>query len=90
MVDIWVDELMSTFGNYPLSILPGLVQGLFTFLLPLAFVAYFPVLVLLGIAPERGLMSVLAHWSPAVGFVLFFLAHRVWTWSLRHYQSVGG
>ena len=38
----WIDELMSTFGNYPLSILPKAVQGLFTFLLPLAFVAYFP------------------------------------------------
>jgi ABC-2 type transport system permease protein len=86
----WVDELMSTFGNYPLSILPTVVQGLFTFLLPLAFVAYFPVEVVLGIAPRHGVMSVVVHWSPAVGFVLFFAARRVWAYSLRHYHSAGG
>ena len=73
----WVDELMSTFGNYPLSILPTTVQGLFTFVLPLAFVAYFPVEVILGIAPKHGATSVLTHWSPVVGFVLFFLASQV-------------
>jgi ABC-2 type transport system permease protein len=89
-LSMWVDELMSTFGNYPLSILPGFVQGLFTFVLPIAFVSYFPVTVLLGIAPRHGVMSVLAHWSPAVGFLLFFLARRVWSWSLRHYRTAGG
>jgi ABC-2 type transport system permease protein len=90
VLDIWVDELMSTFGNYPLSILPRGVQGLFTFVLPLAFVAYFPVEVILGIGSKHGAMSVLAHWSPAVGFVLFFLARRLWSYSLRHYHSAGG
>jgi ABC-2 type transport system permease protein len=86
----WVDELMSTFGNYPLSILPRTVQGLFTFALPLAFVAFFPVEVILGIGDKHGAMSVLAHWSPAVGFVLFLCARRVWSYSLRHYHSAGG
>ena len=86
----WVDELMSTFGNYPLSIVPKFVQGLFTFLLPLAFVAYFPVEVILGIAPRRGAMSILVHWSPVVGVLLFVIARRVWSYSLRHYQTAGG
>jgi ABC-2 type transport system permease protein len=86
----WVDELMSTFGNYPLSILPRVVQGLFTFLLPLAFVAYFPVEVILGIAPKHGVMSVIVHWSPLAGLLLFILARRVWTYSLRHYTTAGG
>jgi ABC-2 type transport system permease protein len=86
----WVDELMSTFGNYPLSIVPKVVQGLFTFLLPLAFVAYFPVQVVLGIAPRHGAMSVVVHWSPVAGFLLFVVARRVWAYSLRHYHSAGG
>ncbi|HXR41146.1 MAG TPA: ABC-2 family transporter protein [Acidothermaceae bacterium] len=86
----WVDELMSTFGNYPLSIVPKVVQGLFTFLLPLAFVAYFPVQVILGIAQKHGPMSVLIHWSPLAGVLLFMLARRVWAYSLRHYHSAGG
>jgi ABC-2 type transport system permease protein len=86
----WVDELMSTFGNYPLSILPRVVQGLFTFLLPLAFVAYFPVEVVLGIAPKHGVMSMIVHWSPLAGVLLFLVARRVWAYSLRHYTTAGG
>ncbi len=86
----WVDELMSTFGNYPLSILPRVVQALFTFLLPLAFVAYFPVEVILGIAPKHGVMSLVVHWSPLIGGLLFIVAHRVWVYSLRHYTTAGG
>jgi len=86
----WVDELMSTFGNYPLSILPKVVVGLFTFALPLAFVAYFPAEVILKIAPHHGAMSVVTAWSPVAGFVLFSIALRVWQRSLRHYHSAGG
>jgi ABC-2 type transport system permease protein len=86
----WVDELMSTFGNYPLSILPKAVVGLFTFLLPLAFVAYFPAEVILGIAPKDGVMSIVTRWSPLAGLLLFIVARRVWSFSLRHYHSAGG
>jgi len=87
----WVDELISTFGNYPLSILRSrFVEGLFTFVLPLAFVAYFPAEVVLGIAPEHGAMSIVVHWSPVLGVVLFMVARRVWAYSLRHYHSAGG
>ncbi len=86
----WIDELMSTFGNYPLSILPKAVQGLFTFVLPLAFVAYFPTEVILGIAPKHGAMSILVHWSPLVGAVLFLFARWLWLRSLRGYRTAGG
>lgn len=86
----WVDELLSTFGNYPLSILPKVVVGLFTFVLPLAFVAYFPAEVILGIAPTHGVMSIVTRWSPLAGLLLFIAAKRVWSYSLRHYHSAGG
>jgi ABC-2 type transport system permease protein len=86
----WADELMATFGNYPLSIVPKAVQGLLTFVLPLAFVAYFPAEVILGIAPRHGAMSVWVYWSPAVGPILFLLAHRLWLRSLRTYRTAGG
>jgi energy-coupling factor transporter ATP-binding protein EcfA2 len=82
--------LTPTSGDYPLSILPRLVQGLFTFVLPLAFVAYFPAEVILGIAPKHGVMSVVTEWSALVGLLLFVLAKRVWAYSLRHYHSAGG
>jgi len=86
----WLDEIMATIGNYPLSILPALLRGVFTFVLPVAFVAYLPVLVLLGKASAHGAGYWLAHLSPAVGLLLFLLAKRLWNWNLNHYQSAGG
>lgn len=86
----WIDDIMATIGNYPLSILPLFLRGAFTFVLPLAFVAYFPVLVLLDREPGHGPMALLAKWSPAVCVVLFLLAKRLWNWNLAHYRSNGG
>lgn len=86
----FLDEMFGTFGNYPLTILPGALQGIFTFVLPLAFVAYFPVAVVLGLEPRSIVMSTLAHLSPLVGLLLFLAARRLWTRSLRNYASVGG
>jgi ABC-2 type transport system permease protein len=90
LLGVWLDELLGTIGNYPLSILPRFVADLFTFLVPLAVVAYLPAEVLLGIAPRHGPMSVVAHASPAVGALLFAVALRCWSWCLRYHQSVGG
>ncbi len=86
----WADEVMSTFGNYPLSILPRAVQAMLTFVFPLAFLAYFPVLVLLGKAPEHGVMAVLERCSPLIGPLVFLLALRIWARGVRGYQSAGG
>lgn len=87
---IWVDELMSTFGNYPLSILAKPVQLAFTFILPMAFVAYFPSLVIFDQVHDHGFIAALAYASPAVGPLLFTIALRFWRWKLRNYHSVGG
>ena len=38
----WLEELLGTFGSYPLNVLPRAVSGFLTYGLPLAFVAYFP------------------------------------------------
>jgi ABC-2 type transport system permease protein len=89
-VSTWVGELIATFGNYPLSIFPILLRGLFTFVLPVAFIAYLPVVALLGHAPARSVTGVLARIAPAIGLALFVLAYRFWNRSIRHYQSVGG
>ena len=86
----WLDDIMATIGNYPLSILPIVLRTVFTFVLPVAFVAYLPVLVLLGKAPSSGPGAWLAELSPVVCLVLFLAAKRMWNWNLSHYQSAGG
>lgn len=86
----WVDELMATFGSYPLSILPRAVSGVFTFVLPLAFIAYLPAGVLTGHGTALGVPLWLAAASPAVGLAAFVAARLLWNRSLRFYTGVNG
>jgi ABC-2 type transport system permease protein len=86
----WIDDIMATIGNYPLSILPLVLRVTFTFVLPLAFVAYFPVLVLLGKAPSAAPWSWIVASSPVICYLLYLCAKRFWTWNLTRYTSIGG
>lgn len=86
----WFDDIMSNFGNYPLSILPGVLRGAFTFVLPVAFLAYFPVAVLFDRAGEVGMPVWVVEWSPLLGPIMMVAAKRFWDWSLRHYRGIGG
>ena len=72
------------FVKYPLNVFPAAIQGFFTFLLPLGFVAYYPAMALLGkTALPVELML------PAVGVFVVFLAFLVWRAGLRGYNSTG-
>ncbi|MFJ6213479.1 ABC transporter permease [Streptomyces sp. NPDC092296] len=86
----WVEELTATFGSYPLNILPRAVGGLFTFALPLAFVAYLPAGVLTGRGGSLGVPVWLAAGSPLVGLAAFIASRRLWNLSLRRYTGVNG
>ncbi|CCK26561.1 hypothetical protein BN159_2182 [Streptomyces davaonensis JCM 4913] len=84
----WLEELLGTFGSYPLNVLPRAVSGLLTYGLPLAFVAYFPAAVLTG--HDTGVPYALAAASPLLGVVAYLGARRLWRWSLKHYTGVNG
>ena len=84
----WLEELLGTFGSYPLNVLPKAVGGLLTFGLPLAFVAYFPAAVLTG--HDTAVPYWLAAASPLLGILAYLLSRRLWRWSLRHYTGVNG
>jgi ABC-2 type transport system permease protein len=86
----WIDELLSSFGNYPLSIFPPAVRAVFTFGLPLAFIAYLPARLILGIAASHGAEAWLTRLSPLVGIGMFLAARQLFAWSLKHYVHAGG
>ncbi|MEV0582858.1 ABC-2 family transporter protein [Nonomuraea sp. NPDC050310] len=81
---VFVDEMFSKFGSYPMKVFGGVTEWLLTFVLPVAFVAYLPAAVILDKFAHP-----LAYASPLVGLALFWLAHRLWRGQLKHYQSVG-
>ncbi|HEV2372434.1 MAG TPA: ABC-2 family transporter protein [Streptosporangiaceae bacterium] len=88
--NVWVEEMLSTFGNYPLSFLPRLVGGVFTFVLPLAFIAYFPAAVLTGHTSGLGVPAAVAAAAPPIGLAAFAGSRLLWNARLRHYTGVTG
>jgi ABC-2 type transport system permease protein len=71
--------------QYPIDVLGAWLRRLATFLVPLAFVAYYPASYLLA----KGTRVGLAFLSPAVAAVLAVAAASVWRNAIRHYRSTG-
>ncbi|WLW51307.1 ABC transporter permease [Streptomyces sp. YU58] len=86
----WLEELLGTFGSYPLNVLPKAVGGFLTYALPLAFVAYLPAAVLTGHGHDTGVPYWLAASAPLVGVLAYLGSRLLWRWSLRHYTGVNG
>lgn len=86
-------EIMNilTFGGqetarYPIKIYPDWFRLCFTFVIPLAFVAYFPMLT----AISREEIAVWAGWlAPLVGVLFLLVSLALWNLGVRHYRSTG-
>lgn len=83
------DSVFSTYANYPLSIFGSILAWIFTFLIPLAFVAYLPASVLLDRTAELQLSPALAYAAPLAGLLWLGVATRVFNSQLGSYQSAG-
>ncbi|MGW2280452.1 ABC transporter permease [Streptomyces sp. NPDC001770] len=86
----WLDELLGTFGNYPLGILPKAASLTLTFALPLAFIAYFPAGVVTGNGATLGVPLWVAAASPLVGLAGFLASRLLFLRSLGRYTGVNG
>jgi ABC-2 type transport system permease protein len=75
--------------QYPLSIFGREVVRAVTFVVPLAFVNYYPVLYVLGKPAPLGLPSWIGLLAPAVAVVMTGLASLAWRGGLRRYRSTG-
>jgi ABC-2 type transport system permease protein len=80
----------SYLAQYPLTIFGRWLRGLVLFVLPLAFVAYFPALVLLDRESGLPLPAELGYLTGLVALVAALVASVVWTGAVRHYRSAGG
>jgi ABC-2 type transport system permease protein len=93
-VSFWVEDRMGLappvynvirFSRYPITIFSPLVRLFLTFVLPFAWVAFYPATHFLG-SPE---FQRFAFFTPVVGIVLFGLAYTVWSRGVRRYASTG-
>ncbi|QYR21923.1 ABC-2 family transporter protein [Paenibacillus sp. sptzw28] len=74
---------------YPLGIYPYLIQVLFTFLIPIGFISFYPSAEFLHKANGFQLPSNLAIWTPVIGIVCFLLSQQVFKFGLKNYESSG-
>jgi len=80
----------SFLSQYPIGIFARWLRGLVVFVVPVAFVAYFPALYVLGKDDELGLPSALQYASPFVAVLAVLVAAAIWRNAVRHYRSAGG
>jgi ABC-2 type transport system permease protein len=79
----------SLLAQYPLTLFPGVLRRLLTFVFPLAFVAFLPAARLLGRDQAIGVPSAVAWAGPPVAVAAALLAGGVWGIAIRHYRSTG-
>lgn len=77
------------FTAYPLGVFSSWLRRLMGFVVPGAFVAYFPALALLGKPDPLGLPAFLQWSTPVVAALSALVAAWVWRTALRHYRSTG-
>lgn len=78
--------------QWPMSIYPGWFIRLFSFLLPMGFVSFYPACGFLGRSSgiDFPIPLEMAVWTPVVGVVWFVLARKVFLWGLKsRYESAG-
>ena len=78
-----------TLTQYPLTIFGKEIVRAVTFVVPLAFVNYYPVLFVLGKPAPLGLPSWIGLLSPVVAVAMVALASLAWRGGLRRYRSTG-
>ena len=78
-----------TISQYPINIFGPWLRRLVIFVVPLAFVAYFPALYVLGKEDELGLPRALQFSSPLVAAAAFLGGALLWRTAVRRYRSTG-
>ena len=73
------------FAKYPASIFNSIFRIVFTFVIPIAFIAYYPSLVVL----RPNTVPLLSWLSPLIGLIFFYLSYRFWLLGARKYDGTG-
>lgn len=73
------------YAKYPATIFSGFFKFLFTFIIPIAFIAYYPSLVIMR--PEN--VPLLTWLSPLYGAFFFYLSYKFWMYGASKYSGTG-
>ncbi len=73
------------YAKYPITIFSPVFRFIFTFIIPIAFIAYYPSLVILR--PDA--VPILSWLSPLIGCLFFWLSYKFWMYSAMKYSGTG-
>ena len=77
---------LKDYSRYPLSIFGKGLKFLFTFILPIGFIAYYPAGFFLG---KQGNEVVLSYISPIIGVLFFGVSCKIWEFFAERYAGTG-
>lgn len=80
---------MRRFAGYPISIFHKAIQICMIYIMPFAFVNYFPAEFLLRKPDMAGYPEIFMYITPVVGSGMYLLAYAFWRFSLKYYKSSG-
>ncbi|NGY58541.1 ABC transporter permease [Lentzea sp. NEAU-D13] len=79
----------NAFTSYPINVYSAPLRWVMAFIVPGAFVAYYPSLALLGKEDPLGLPGWVGWTSPLVAALAATVAGLVWRFAVRHYRGTG-
>lgn len=74
---------------YPMTIYPKIIQNIFTFIIPMGFISFYPVSEFLN--KDTGVLALNGMWLWGIGVaaVLMFIAIRFFNYGMTKYESAG-
>src|SRR5213596_3328686 len=76
-------------AQFPLTIYCPWFRAIFTFVIPLATINYFPAQVLLNLDDALGSTRLIQWLSPLAGVLFLWICLRFWNFGVKHYRSTG-
>lgn len=73
------------YAKYPVTIFSPVFRFIFTFVMPIAFIAYYPSLVMLR--PDE--VPILSWLSPIIGIAFFLISYKIWMFGAMKYSGTG-
>lgn len=73
------------YARYPITIFSKIFRFIFTFIFPLGFIAYYPVMFFLR--PETNI--ILSLITPVVGIIVFYIGYKAWMKGALKYAGTG-
>ena len=77
---------LKSYARFPVKIFGRVLQFIFTWIVPIGFIAYYPSCFLLK---DEGGIPLVAYFSPIIGFLFFIISSKIWIHYANRYAGTG-